>query len=288
MTAGELYRRAIAELARGAEAAAAERLKLHAADEAGRIEEEIGSRMSASAPRSDTGLHALLGALDERNQRFLALALPLVEYGTPVAAETVARSVRFFARTCLAPRPGGEVYRQGAMTVLGRLVWAIAAYSVECNRLDALVRLARIDVALEPDEPETPLLARGELRVFAGAEEDRDAAYRHYLDWLRTSDLARNEVPLFWPNVHRAMAEADLWLALRTAAVTATEVYSAGMSAPAVLRLRRRLEDASAVSELARLLGVSESRAVAELAEQSARIAYDHDRLAEVPSLVAG
>jgi hypothetical protein len=202
----------------------------------------------------------------------LAVLLPIVEYGGRASVGSIPRALRHVARktSLMADSPR---LRVAGTLVLGRLVWALAAYAVSCGRLEGLAAAcgASADPRHEEDVP-APLLADPSLRHADIYGRSADKAYEDYRVWLSERNLLVKQYPLFLAELDIIFPEADVLLALVAASTTGRRVYSHGLTAETVNRFRARFGQAHQRSQLATLFGVSENELENVLAEAYQRL----------------
>jgi hypothetical protein len=135
-------REILEELGRGDEIAVAERLKAEAVALAAVLDDLPGDDRQLTAER----VQELLAATSSASASFLTVALPVVEYGEGVALATLPRALRQVTLATAAARTDQTARRVAAVPAIGRLVWALAAFALHCDRPAALVTLARARV----------------------------------------------------------------------------------------------------------------------------------------------
>jgi len=99
-----------------------------------------------------------LGADDER---WLAVALPLIEYGSPNDQRTVARMLSITAERTIAREDAGN----GSLIAdwsLGRRAWAAAAYALATDRIDGFAALSCTPIPRWAGETEVSPLAQSQ------------------------------------------------------------------------------------------------------------------------------
>ena len=272
-TADELAGQVLERLRTGDDVSAAEALK-QSAEDLTRVLERLQSPSHPLADKQE--VDALLGPSEGPAERMLAVLLPVVEYGGRSSLATIPRALRHVARktSLMADSPRLGV---GGTLVLGRLVWALAAYAISCERLSGLATAWRAssDPLHEEDIP-GPLLANPSLRHADIYGRTADRAYEDYRAWLQERSLLNERYALFLAELDAIFAEADVLLALLSAsATTRGRVYSHGLTAQTVNRLRARLAQPHWRSELAALFGAAEDALENVLAEAYQRLESD-------------
>jgi hypothetical protein len=166
----------------------------------------------------------------------LAVLFPVVEYGDERAISVLSRCMlRIASATSLMSEERGW-NRQCGVIALGRLVWAVTAYSLHCRRLDALAELSRVSIRLRHgSRPVEPLIGMRELRYPDALDRNAGNSYANYREWLLALDLVSEQYPLFARELEESFDEADLVLAIR-AAVEGGRAYSAAVDSKTVRR----------------------------------------------------
>jgi len=126
--------------------------------------------------------------------------------------------------------------RQCGVIALGRLVWAVTAYSLHCHRLDALAELSRVSIRMQyGSRPVVPLIAMRELRYPDALDRNAGNSYANYREWLLALGLVSEQYPLFARELEESFDEADLVLAIR-AALEGSRAYSAAIDSKTARR----------------------------------------------------
>jgi hypothetical protein len=234
---------------------AAETLK-HAAIDLAIVLENLDS--PSRLPTEDQDVSALTAPAEEPAEVMLAVLLPVIEYGGPASHAAIPRALRHLARKAGLLTDSSRSGVTGTL-VLGRIVWAIAACSLSCERLDGLAAAwrATTDPRHEEDVP-TPLLADSSLRHADMYGRSADKAYEDYRSWLAERELLAQRSPLLLAELDLVFPEADVLLALLTA-TTRGSVYAHGLTAQTVMRFRGRAAQAHHRAQLAALFGVSDA-----------------------------
>lgn len=242
-------------LGAGDDVFAAEALK-HAAEDLATVLATLDSPSRLPAEEEDVG--RLTAPAQEPAERILAVLLPVIEYGGPASQAAIPRALRHLARKTglMANSPRSGV--TGTL-VLGRLVWAVTAYALSCERLDGLAAAwrATTDPRHEEDVP-APLLADSSLRHADMYGRSADKAYEDYLAWLSEQEIVAQRYPLLLAELDLVFPEADVLLALLTA-TTRGRVYAHGLTAQTVMRFRGRAAQAHQRAQLAALFGVPDA-----------------------------
>lgn len=223
--------------------------------------DERGERCSALRVEARALAEASCGSdesFDSGAERVLALAFPILEAGDRDDVVAVAYALTDVAGPLRDDPPCHEL----AVVRVGAIVWALTAYALSRDRVDALSDLmaARIPGA-GPTDPAKPLLTDLRLRYAEVFDRDPRRTFDSYWNWLMGSELLRTRFPAFYDRAESWLAEADLVLALRAHAAHDWGNYSRGASLDdfaAVRALRKRLRLADQRPELARFFGVSE------------------------------
>jgi len=204
---------------------------------------------------------AELGADDER---WLAIALPLIEYGTPDDQRTVARMLSITAERTLAreDRGDGTVIADWS---IGRRAWAAAAYALAADRIDGFAALSRSPIMRWAGESETAPLAQSQRLRHSLLLRDWRATVDQYLTWFGELPL-RPKLALFDPILPGGHGdEADILLALVATNTKGGVTWTGRLHGRAVRRLGARLSDLEQRRALARALDVSEQDVADEL-----------------------
>lgn len=229
----------LAELGRGDEVAVAERLKNVALAFVSAIEER-----PADGQLTDEGVAAVLEATSVAGEDFLAIALPIVEYGRHAALDALPRALRHIALATSAARTDMSAPRVAAVPALGRLVWALAAYALHCDWPAALVATARARVRVPfTDDDVQPVVALTELRYPQALGGNAGNSFNNYHEWLQGLALLER-FPFFAADLEEAFLEGDLLLAMLCGRFR-NRVYTGARTRDAVRRLAARVDDAA-------------------------------------------
>jgi hypothetical protein len=256
-------------LGAGDDVFAAEALKEAAADLATVLE---GMESPTRPPADKQEVNALLGPSEDPAERMLAVLFPIVEYGGNASVASIPRALRHMARKTSLMADSPRLRVTGTL-VLGRLIWALAAYAVSCGRLEGLAAAwgANADPRHEEELP-APLLAHPSLRHADVYGRSADKAYEDYRVWLSERSLLVKRYPLLLAELDVIFPEADVLLALLAASATRRAVYSHGLTAETVNRFRARVAQPQQRSQLATLFGVAENDLENILAEAYQRL----------------
>jgi hypothetical protein len=126
---------------------------------------------------------------------------------------------------------------------LGRLVWALAAFALHCDRPAALVSLSRAAMRVPYDDDITPVMTLIALRHPTHSGKTLAWRSRTTTTGLRPSTCF-SVYPVLRGELDAAMLEADLVLAMCTARFR-SHVFSRGHVREAVQRLTARVGDAT-------------------------------------------
>lgn len=232
-------REILEELGRGDEIAVAERLKAEAVALTAVLDDLPGDDRQLTAEC----VQELLAATSSAGESFLAVALPVVEYGEGVALETLPRALRQVTLTTAAARTDQTARRVAAVPAIGRLVWGLAAFALHCDRPAALVTLARARIRVPYYDDVEPVIGLTALRHPDALGQNAGTAFRDYHEWL--SELyVLEQYPVFRAELEAALLEADLVLAM-SASRFRERVYSGGRTQDTVRRLTARADDAA-------------------------------------------
>lgn len=148
----------------------------------------------------------------------LAVFFPVVEYGDKRALNVLSRCMlRIAAATSLSSEERGW-NRQCGVIALGRVIWAVTAYSLHCRRLEALAELSRVSVRSPRGARHVePLIGLQGLRYPEALDGNAGTSYANYRDWLLGLDFVTERYELFASEREERFDEADLVLAMRAA-----------------------------------------------------------------------
>lgn len=254
MSALELHADVLTRLGGGDEVYVAEELK----DRAAALTAVVASENEVSGDTSEERLKSLLVKTDAPAEELLAVLFPIVEYGSAASIAVIPRALVHVARsTSLARLQSGFRAAVGTL-VIGRVVWAMTAHALQCNRLDAVAAAWRaVSEPRSGDEPAPPLLADPSIRHPDAYDRDARRGYESHRSWLAERELIRSRYPLLADELDDAFAEADFLLALRAEAVHSYGVYSHGFTRSTVARFRARLRDAEGRRGLSAVFSVA-------------------------------
>lgn len=237
----------LAEFGRGDEVAVAERLKAAAAELASLLADVPGN----DGQLTEELVGELLDATGALGESFLTVAFPVVEYAQTAALETLPRALRHVTRATAAARTEQTARLVAAVPAVGRLVWALAAFSLHCDRPQSLVALARARVNVPFSDDVLPVIALTSLRYPDALGGNAGHSFRDYHEWL--SGLALLErYPLFTDELDAAFLEGDLVLAMYAGRFR-RRIYSRGREREAVRRFVGRVDDAAQREAIAQL-----------------------------------
>jgi hypothetical protein len=236
---GERRAEILGELGRSDEVAVAERLKAEAFALAELLDNLPGDDGRLTLER----VQELLAATSQAGESFLTVAFPVVEYASGPALEMLPRALRQVTLGTAAARTDQTARRIGAVPAIGRMVWAITAFALHCDRPSALVALSRARIRVPFDVDVQSVIALIELRHPGAFGQNAGTAFQDYHDWLASLDLLQ-DYPAFRADLDEAMLEADLLLAMCNGRLRGG-VYSTGRSRGSVRRLMARVGDAA-------------------------------------------
>lgn len=274
-------REILEELGRGDEIAVAERLKAEAVALAALLDDLPGDDRQLTAER----VQELLAATSSASESFLTVALPVVEYGEGVALETLPRALRQVALVTAAARIDQTARRVAAVPAIGRLVWALAAFALHCDRLAALVTLARARVRVPHYDDVEPVITLTALRHPNAFGQNAGVALRDHHEWLSQLDVL-GQYPVFRPELEAALLEADLVLAM-FASRFRDRIYSSGRAQDTVRRFTARVDDAAQRQALEELF-VGDGTLEDRLEQAYAVIEGDRNRFDRGPAKLFG
>lgn len=253
MNAVDLHSDVIDKLGRGNWVFVAEAMKGAAVDTGNAIE-----NAADSDGNEDERTEALLARASGPSELLLAGLLPTIEYGDPRLLGVVPRCLTHITSRTSAARQEVDWNRRAGVVVAGRLVWALAAYALSCNRLDALAEAARAVVRVPFKDNETQaVVTLTPLRYPDPLGGGAVRSFENYRDWLKERPLVQERYPLFTADFEAAFAEADFLLALR-AGRDRSRLYSMGFDQDTVARFVARCSDAPQRDALARLFAASD------------------------------
>jgi len=235
----DTLREILDELGRADEVAVAERLKASACDLAALLADLPGDDGALNRER----VADLLDASSEACESFLTVALPTVEYAEHAAFTQLPQAVRHITRATAAANTEQTARRVAAVPAVGRVVWALTAYALHCDRPGAIGTLASARVEIPFRDEFVPVPALISLRYPDALEGNAGHAFDTYLQWLVGLQLLER-YPLFGSDIEAALLEADLVLAMFAAQYYAGgEIYSRGHDKHTVRRFAARVED---------------------------------------------
>lgn len=148
----------------------------------------------------------------------LAILFPVIEYGDERALNVLARCMLRIASATSVVGDERGWNRDCGVIALGRLTWAVTAYSLHCRRLDALAQLSRVSVrAPFGNRRVETLIALRELRYPISLGQNAGNSYANYRDWLLALGFVPERYELFARERQESFDEADLVLATRAA-----------------------------------------------------------------------
>ncbi len=160
----------------------------------------------------------MLGRWDVPCIELLAILFPVVEYGDERALSVLSRCMLPVAHATPVASEERGWNRQCGVIALGRLIWAVTAYSLHCRRLDALAELSRVSIrAPFGDHRVEPLIALRELHYPMALGQNAGNSYADYRDWLLALGFVPERYELFARELAESFDEADLALAMRGA-----------------------------------------------------------------------
>lgn len=234
---GEVRPEILAELGRGDQIAVAERVKAEGVTLTTLLDDLPGDDRQLTPER----VQELLAATSPACESFMAVGLPVVEYGEGVALEALSPALR---RATLKTRAGSTdqtARRVAAVPAIGRLVWALAAFALHCDRPAVLASLARERIQVPFYDDVEPVIALTALRHPDALEHNAGIAFRDYSEWLSQLDLL-DQYPLFRDELEMALLEADLFLAMY-ASHFRDRIYSSGRMTDVARRFAARVND---------------------------------------------
>lgn len=271
----------LADLGRGDEVAVAERLKA-AADELRSLLDDLpGDDGQLTTER----VAEILAATDAAGEAFLAVGFPVVEYADSAALAALPRALRHVVGVTAAARTDQTARRLAAVPAVGRLVWALSSFTLHCDRLDALVALARARVAVPFSNDVQPVVALETLRHPNAFGQNAGHAFRDYATWLAARPLVER-YPLLRAELDFRLLEADLLLAMQTGRFR-SRVYSLGRERDTVRRLAARVDDGAQRQALAQLFP-GEGELEVRLEQAYAATEGDRNRFESGPSQLFG
>lgn len=243
MSAIELHRETLEQLAGGDQVRPIEALKTRSTTLIETIDDQEGQR-----PPEDP-----FDPIREESEQFLAVALPLLEHGDRRAGDTVALAFRMLANQT---RDTSHPDRPLMFLGLHHLLWWASAYCLAHDLLERLPSLSSI-VVPNPYGPEITVFESSDLRHAVVFDRGADQTYTSMAGWLERSPL-RGEMPILARDeeLHASLAEADLIAALRMAH-NEGRTYCHAVGAGGECRLRAHARGAHGVRYLAEAFGVS-------------------------------
>jgi hypothetical protein len=243
----------LVELGRADEVAVAERLKTAVNAMADRLFDLPGD----DGPLTPERVQELLQATDPVVENVLTVAFPIAEFGRAASIEVLPRALRECVAASAAARQDQTSRPIAAVPAVGRLVWALAAFALHCDRPEVVVEMARARIKLPFSNEVQPVIALTDLRYPSALGGAADQAYRDYQSWLQSRPIVSG-YRWFQRDFDSAFAEADLLLAMYSGHL-GQGVHSLGRGRDSVRRLRARLGDDAQRDALERLFIGDES-----------------------------
>jgi hypothetical protein len=279
VSAAELNSRVVEQLGAGNTVAAREALKaelvavLDALDRNDKGEQQVDL---GSARQIDNFVDGISPELE----RFLAVAVPLVEYGGDAGHEAVVNALARVAEQI--PRetqtPGWET---ALYLVTARLLWSTTALALACDRIDFLPRLLRLRTRSRFHGGEELLVDDSSARHLSAYERGADESFDSHNRWLADLPLCRERYPLLVREglLEQALAEADMLFAMHSAgdAVGSTYSHGARREGHAERRLRARVNVPAERAALCTFFNVSDAHLEDELAALHGQLARSTD-----------
>jgi hypothetical protein len=276
------FREILTELGRNDEVAIAERLKTAAAELTALLDDLPGD----DGPLTTERVSEILDATSGAGEAFLTVAFPVVEYGQGTSVEALPRALRQVARATAVARTDQTPRRIAAVPALGRLVWALAAFALHCDRPEALVALARARVSVPFTDGEVErVIALTALRYPEALGGNAGNSFRDYHEWLAGLALLEH-YPLLRAELEAAFLEGDLMLGMYSGRFR-TRVYSSGHELATVRRFVARLDDAAQRQAVDQLFA-GEGDLEARLEQAYAATEGDRHRFERGPSRLFG
>lgn len=273
----DVFAETLAELGRGDEIAVAERLKTAAIELASLLDGLPGDDRQLT----DERVRELLDVTSDAGEAFLSVAFPVVEYGRAAAFEALPRALRHVTRVTAAARTDQTARRLAAVPAVGRLVWAVAAFALHCDRPGSLVALARARVAVPFSDDVAPVIALISLRYPNALGGNAGHSFHNHHDWLAGLALLER-YPLLQAELDLTFLEGDLLLAMYAGRFH-QPVHSIGRERDTVRRLVARVDDVAQREALEQLFpGADELEA--RLEQAYAATEGDRNRFETAPS----
>ena len=183
-----------------------------------------------------------LVTLSSTNERLLAVAFPIVEYGSERLLFGVGRALTLLSEVSLGR---AELANPGVLAelVIGRLGWSLSAYALFANRLDGLSAVMSAPINRAYEERSQPRFATdSRLRHSRRFQDRARETIDSYANWLIALELVQH-LPLFEPGQRGGFFdEADLVLALALHGDRG-RAFTNRLQPQAALRLGARLAD---------------------------------------------
>jgi hypothetical protein len=264
MTAAELNEQAISDLGTGNLVAPREALKrqlaalLDALDRHNKGGEQVNL---GDRPQLESFIDGIGGELEG----FLAVALPLIEYGGETGQDAVVTALVRLAQEIErnTTTPGWE---SALFVIVARLVWVAGAFALACQAVELLPRLTRITVRSGYDGRDQGLLDERRARYLASYSGDARKSFEAHQLWVAELALMADRYPLLARDdeLVKALMEADMLFAMHAIATGRHDgPYSHGAhqsGQPAEKRLRARVGDPRQRAVLAAFFGASEDK----------------------------
>jgi len=224
----------------------------------------------------------------EPSEELLALLYPLIEYGDTRSIEVIPRVLLHIAERTSAARQELEPNRIGGTVVLARLIWALVAYAIHCDRFDAVAEASRATIRVPFGSGEIePLIGLQSLRYPDALAGNAGRSFEDYRTWLQELPLVAERYPLLASEIDEVFREADVVLAMLLGQ-RGGRIYSMGLDTATVRRLARRLKDRKHRPDLAVIVGASEDELDETLERAYAALETDQNRWERPPPKLFG
>ncbi len=237
---------------------------------------------------SDERIQRLLDRTSDPGEEFLALLYPLIEYGDARSLEVIPRCLLHIAEKTDTVRQNLEPNRLGGVVVVGRLIWGVVAYAIHCGRFDVMAEASRAVVRVPfSNDDAIALIGLTSLRYPNALGGNARLSFENYHDWLADLELIGQSYPLFSAEFDDVFREADVFLAMRSAADRG-RAHSVALDTATVRRLARRLRDAKHRAAIAAVYAVTEAELDDVLELAYGALETDQRRLDRLPQTLFG
>lgn len=228
--------------------------------------------------QNDNGEHQMnLGnALDvvegisDELEGFLAVAVPLIEYGGEGGQEAVVSALARIAQQIDRRPPDCE---NALYLLAARLLWCTTAFALACDTVDFLPRLLRLSTRSHFHGRDERLVDDSSVRHLSAFDRGAGDAFESHQQWITSSALVQRCYPLLARDglIEEGLMEADMLFALHSDATESslrgTYSHGAHRTGRPEARLRARLGAPAQREQLSLFFGVPDGQLEQRLAE---------------------